>query len=545
MEEERIDWPNGAKIALSIVVNVEEGSEMTVARGDQGMEPVDELGIHIKSPIRNYGNESNYLYGIKAGAPRVVKLLRDHDVAASWTVAALSLENHPEIGAAIRELGHEPVSHGWRWVHQFKMDEAAERDFIDKAVTIDRGDAPARGPMAGCRRYFHTDNTRRLLIEAGSTITWTIIRATCRSGIAPTVPGKPIAIVPYQLDTNDMKMWTDPAYTPANWLDYARRASTRPMREGMAGNPKMMSLGLHLRIIGRPGRIWAFEEFLRHVPRPRRRVDRDPRARSREHLASGRSGMTCGSEREGRVAHLLIDRAAKRNAITQAMWERFPALIGAGDGRRRASACWCSRAAEPGAFSRRGRHRRVRAQARAIPAWLAANQAAIHRRNSCSRARRSRRSRLSRAIASAAAAGSRSRATCASRRRHARFGITPAKLGLVYSLHDTKLLVDLVGPAQAKRILFTGALIDADEALRIGLIDMRSPTSRALVEAIAGSLAAHGARGEGDGPAHPRRAGARTTTDDQRAVRRERSRCPTSRKGWRRSSTSGSRCSER
>ena len=106
MREERIYWPNGAKMALSIVVNVEEGSEMTVARGDRGMEPVDELGIHIKSPIRNYGNESNYLYGIKAGAPRIVKLLKAYDIMASWTVAALSLENHPEIGAAIAEMEH-------------------------------------------------------------------------------------------------------------------------------------------------------------------------------------------------------------------------------------------------------------------------------------------------------------------------------------------------------------------------------------------------------------------------------------------------------
>ena len=91
MAPERIDWPNGARIALSVVVNVEEGSEMTVARGDKGMEPVDELGIHLKAPIRNYGNESNYRYGIKAGAPRIVALLDQHDVRASWTAAALSL----------------------------------------------------------------------------------------------------------------------------------------------------------------------------------------------------------------------------------------------------------------------------------------------------------------------------------------------------------------------------------------------------------------------------------------------------------------------
>jgi peptidoglycan/xylan/chitin deacetylase (PgdA/CDA1 family) len=264
MNEERIDWPNGAKLALSIVVNVEEGSEMTVARGDRGMEPVDELGIHIKSPIRNYGNESNYLYGIKAGAPRVVKLLRQYDIKASWTVAALSLENHPDIGAAIRDLGHEPVSHGYRWVHQFKMDEAAERDFIRKAVHSIEATTGTR-PYGWLSRYFHTDNTRRLLIEEGFDYHMDDYSGDVPFWDRTTVPGKPIVIVPYQLDDNDMKMWSDPAYTPQSWLAYAKACFDQLYREGVAGNPKMMSLGLHLRIIGRPGRIWAFEEFLRHV----------------------------------------------------------------------------------------------------------------------------------------------------------------------------------------------------------------------------------------------------------------------------------------
>jgi len=264
MREERIDWPDDAKIALSIVVNVEEGSEMTVARGDRGMEPVDELGIHIKSPIRNYGNESNYLYGIKAGAPRIVKLLRDYDIKASWTVAALSLESHPEIASAIRTLGHEPVSHGYRWIHQFKMDETTERDFIAKAVTSIEQSTGTR-PYGWLSRYFHTDNTRRLLIEAGFAYHMDDYSGDVPFWDRTTVPGKPIAIVPYQLDDNDMKMWTDPAYTPAAWLDYARRCFDQLYREGVEGNPKMMSLGLHLRIIGRPGRIWALEQFFQHV----------------------------------------------------------------------------------------------------------------------------------------------------------------------------------------------------------------------------------------------------------------------------------------
>ncbi len=266
MRQERIDWPGGAALALSIVVNVEEGSEMTIARGDRGMEPVDELGVHVRSPIRNYGNESNYLYGIKAGAPRIVALLRDHDVRASWTVAALSLETHPEIAQAIALLRHEPVSHGWRWVHQFKMDEAAERDFIAKAVTSIERSVGVR-PYGWLSRYLHTPNTRRLLVEAGFRYHMDDYSGDVPFWDRETVPDRPIAIVPYQLDTNDMKMWTDPAYTPDQWLAYAIHCFDRLLAEGRAGCPKMMSLGLHLRIIGRPGRIWALEAFLAHVRR--------------------------------------------------------------------------------------------------------------------------------------------------------------------------------------------------------------------------------------------------------------------------------------
>jgi len=262
--EERIDWPGGAKLALSIVVNVEEGSEQSVARGDRGMEPVDELGVFVKGAVRNYANESNYLYGIKAGAPRVLKLLREHEIAASWTIAAQSLETHPELARAIVALGHEPVSHGWRWVHQFRMDEAAERAFIRKAVASIEATCGVR-PYGWLSRYLMTDNTRRLLIEEGFTYHMDDFSGDVPFWDRVTVPGRPIAIVPYQIDTNDMKFWTDPAYSPDDWLRYATRSFDQLWREGEAGNPKMMSLGLHLRIIGRPGRIWAFEEFLRYA----------------------------------------------------------------------------------------------------------------------------------------------------------------------------------------------------------------------------------------------------------------------------------------
>ena len=80
MQQESVIWPENARLAVSIVVNVEEGSEMSIIRGDKGMEPVDELGVFVKAPIRNYGNESNYLYGIKSGAPRVIEILKQFDL---------------------------------------------------------------------------------------------------------------------------------------------------------------------------------------------------------------------------------------------------------------------------------------------------------------------------------------------------------------------------------------------------------------------------------------------------------------------------------
>jgi allantoinase len=110
-----------------------------------------------------------------------------------------------------------------------------------------------------------TDNTRRLLIEEGFTYHMDDFSGDIPFWDRETIPGKPIAIIPYQVDNNDMKMWTDAAFSPDDWLTYAKRNFDQIYKEGVEGNPKMMSLGLHLRIIGRPGRIWALEEFFRHV----------------------------------------------------------------------------------------------------------------------------------------------------------------------------------------------------------------------------------------------------------------------------------------
>ena len=142
--------PGDARLALSIVVNVEEGAEMNITEGDRGPEIVDELGVALHKPVRNYSNESNYLYGLKAGAPRVMKLLDDFGFPATFTAAAQALEKAPDLTRAIVNGGHEVCSHGWRWVHQYYMDEDTEREFIRKAVRSIEATTGSR-PRAGCR----------------------------------------------------------------------------------------------------------------------------------------------------------------------------------------------------------------------------------------------------------------------------------------------------------------------------------------------------------------------------------------------------------
>lgn len=262
MNEKVMKWPGDAKVALSVVVNVEEGAEGSILDGDKGMEPVDELGIFVKGPLRNFGNESNYQYGIKAGFPRVSKLLDKYDIKATWTTCALALERAPQIAAYIRDRGHEACSHGWRWQAQHRMDEVQEREYIRKAVTSIKKTTGTR-PYGWLSRYLHTENTRRLLAEEG--FTYHMDDFSDDVPFWEEVAGKPFVIMPYAVDSNDMKFWTDPALTPDQWLKYATDTFDWLYQEGAAGEPKVMSLGLHLRVIGRPGRIGAFEAFLKHV----------------------------------------------------------------------------------------------------------------------------------------------------------------------------------------------------------------------------------------------------------------------------------------
>lgn len=260
-------WPDGKTLALSIVVNVEEGAEMSVAEGDKRPEPVDELGTAVSVPIRNFVNESNYQYGIRAGGPRLIRLLEHYGVATTVTAAAVSLERAPDLTRQIVDAGHEVAAHGWRWIHQFSYDEGREREFIDKATVSIEKSCGVR-PAGWLSRYLHTPNTRRLLVEAGYTYHMDDLSDDVPRWEAVEMPDgstRPLVCVPYALDTNDMKFWTSPSLTPDAWLDYARSSFDWLLEESRTQGSRMMSVGLHLRIIGRPGRIGALDAFLSHV----------------------------------------------------------------------------------------------------------------------------------------------------------------------------------------------------------------------------------------------------------------------------------------
>ncbi len=236
---------------------------MSVADGDSRAEAVDEMGMMVKPGIRNFSNESNYAYGIKAGAPRIMDMLARRNLPATFTAAAQSLERAPEIARRIADDGHETCAHGYRWQVQHNMDEETERAFIRRAAQSIEQTTGTR-PVGWLSRYLFTANTRRLLIEEDYRYHMDDYSDDKPFWDTDTKIGAPILILPYAIDTNDMKMWNAPAYTPRDWVVYLNDTLDVLHDEG-ATVPRMMSLGLHLRIAGRPGRAAALESFIERV----------------------------------------------------------------------------------------------------------------------------------------------------------------------------------------------------------------------------------------------------------------------------------------
>ena len=262
-------WPGGARIALQFVLNYEEGAENCVLHGDPGSEAFlsEIVGATSFAGERHMNMESLYEYGSRAGLWRLLRLFRDRNLPLTVFAVAMALERNPEAAAAFVEDGHEVASHGWRWIDYRGMPEAEERSHIARAVeTIRRlTGAPPPGWYTGRT----SENTRRLVAEHGGFL----YDADSYADDLPyweLVGGEPQLIVPYTLDTNDMRFATPQGFNSGEqFFSYLRDAFDVLYAEGEE-RPKMLSVGLHCRLAGRPGRLASLAYFLDHVQRHER-----------------------------------------------------------------------------------------------------------------------------------------------------------------------------------------------------------------------------------------------------------------------------------
>ena len=257
-----VHWPNGARLALSIVVNFEEGAELSLTRGDERNEYVYEIVERIEG-VPDACMESHFAYGTRAGWPRIRALLKRYGVRATINACGRAVATSPWLAAEAFADGHEVSSHGWRWERQAEMPEAHEREVIRKSVEAIAA-ATGTPPVGWHTRSSTSPNTRRLLVEHGGFL----YDSNAYDDDLPyveTVAGRPHVVLPYAFDSNDMRFTNNGGFVFAeDFSRYCCDAFDRLYAEG-ATAPRMMTVGLHLRIIGRPGRIGGLERFFEHV----------------------------------------------------------------------------------------------------------------------------------------------------------------------------------------------------------------------------------------------------------------------------------------
>ena len=264
-------WPNGARIALQFVLNYEEGAENSVLDGDAGSETFLSEIIGAQSfAARHMSMESLYEYGSRAGLWRLLRLFEERKLPLTVFGVARALQRNPEATAAFLELGHEIACHGLRWISYQNIDEATERRHIAEAIAVIK-DITNNAPL-GWYTGRDSPNTRRLVAEHGGIAYdadsyaddlpyWDKVQTT--RGATPQL------IVPYTLDSNDMRFAAPQGFnTGTQFFDYLKDAFDVLYAEGDPSGldrPKMLSVGLHCRIVGRPGRTAALARFLDYV----------------------------------------------------------------------------------------------------------------------------------------------------------------------------------------------------------------------------------------------------------------------------------------
>jgi peptidoglycan/xylan/chitin deacetylase (PgdA/CDA1 family) len=257
-----IRWPGGARLAVSLVVNVEEGAELSVAAGDERNENVHET-VELVEGGPDLCMESHFAYGPRAGWPRIREALRSRGVRATLNACGRAVAATPWLAAEAVADGHEVAAHGWRWETHARMPERDERHAIARAVAAIEAAAGAR-PVGWHTRSATSPRTRDLLIEHGGFLYDSNAYDDDLPYTVETAAG-PHVVLPYAFDTNDMRFHNRGGFVFADdFARYCRDAFDRLWTEG-AQAPRMMSVGLHTRIIGRPGRIGGLDAFLDHA----------------------------------------------------------------------------------------------------------------------------------------------------------------------------------------------------------------------------------------------------------------------------------------
>lgn len=259
----KVYWPNGAKVAINFVINYEEGSERMKPLGDIENEGAAEFPQPLPNEFRDLCTESIYEYGSRAGIWRLQRLFDDTHVPATIFGCAVAFERNPEVGEWIREAGHDVCCHGWRWEEVFRLSREEEKNHMKRAIASIEESCGTR-PLGWYCRYGASVNTRELIVEEGGFL----YDSDSYNDDLPyftNVNENKHLIIPYSMTLNDAKFILTNGYgSPTAFYDHLKRALDYLWDEGET-HPKMMSIGLHPRMIGQPARISALKEFIQYA----------------------------------------------------------------------------------------------------------------------------------------------------------------------------------------------------------------------------------------------------------------------------------------
>jgi allantoinase len=256
-------WPNSAKLAVSFVVNIEEGSELSVREGDERNEPMYEIREEVKDGP-DLCMESHFNYGPRRGYQRIIEAFADHDVCATFSTCGRSAQRLPWLLQDAITRGHEISAHGWRWERHAGMTVESEKQIIADTYKAIKIASNGIGPVGWHTRSASSENTRSLLVQHGG-FAYDSDAYDDDMPRMQSINGNEHIIMPYAFDTNDMRFSPGGGFVQAeDFSNYVIAAFDQLLKEG-AESVRMLSIGLHLRIIGRPARIAGLYKVLDHI----------------------------------------------------------------------------------------------------------------------------------------------------------------------------------------------------------------------------------------------------------------------------------------